>query len=132
VTFLALAAAAVIAALGALHLLFTLRDFGPRPRYFSPTDAGVMEGMRQSRTALAPGGRDYWSGVLGFNLSHSIGLLMFALLVALATLNGIGWVKPVLAIAGAVYALISYRCWFAIPTAGIVSATALMIAGWTL
>ena len=29
--------------------------------------------MPQTQTAIVPQGRDYWSGVLGFNLSHSRG-----------------------------------------------------------
>jgi hypothetical protein len=129
-TVLPFAAAAVMTLLGALHLVYTLHDFGPRPRYFRPKDASLLAAMRVTRTALAPGGRDYWSGVLGFNLSHGIGVLLFALLIALATLYEITWLKPALVAVGAAYAAISYRCWFRVPTAGILLATALMAAGW--
>jgi hypothetical protein len=129
-TNLALAASAIFALLGLVHLSLTLRDFGPRPRYFQPSDATLLDAMRQARTALAPDGRDYWSGVLGFNLSHSLGVLQFALLISLATLFEITWLKPVLVIVGAAYAAISFRCWFPIPTASILLATALMITGW--
>src|SRR5215475_12489838 len=68
-TSLAFAPVAVTAVLGTLHLVNTLHDFGSRSRYFCPRDWRLLEGMRRSRTAIAPR-RDYWSGVLGFNLSH--------------------------------------------------------------
>ena len=91
---LAFAAAAIMAVLGLLHLAYTLHDFGTRPRYFSPKNAALLDAMRETRTALAPEGRDYWSGILGFNLSHSIGVLLFALLITLATAYQILWLQP--------------------------------------
>jgi len=130
--YLAFAAAAVIALLGVLHLIYTLHDFGARPRYFQPRDAQLLDAMRQTRAAIARGGRDYWSTVLGFNLSHSLGLSMFALLICLATVDQIGWLKPVLVAIGLAYAAIAYRCWFRIPMVGALLAVALMLAGWLL
>jgi hypothetical protein len=127
---LAYAAATIMALLGVLHLFYTLYDFGPRPRYFRPSDPSVLQALRLTRTQLAPDGRDYWSGVLGFNLSHSVGVLLFALLISVATHDGIDWLKPVLVAVGVVYAAISYGCWFNIPTGGIALATALLIFGW--
>jgi hypothetical protein len=127
---LAYAAAVIMALLGVLHLVYTLYDFGPKPRYFRPSDASVLEAMRVTRTNLAPDGRDYWSGVLGFNLSHSVGVLLFALLISVATQYGVGWLKPALVAVGIIYTAISYRCWFSIPTTGIGLATVLLIVGW--
>ena len=128
---LAHAAAVLVALLGVLHLVYTLHDFGPRPRYFRPSDARLLETLRTAKTAIAPNGRDYWSGVLGFNLSHSIGVVLFALLIVIATLHEIVWLKPLLVVVGATYGMISYRCWFIVPTVGIFVATALMIVGWS-
>ncbi len=124
------AAAGIMTLLGALHVAYTLHDFGSKPRFFSPRDARLLEAMRATQTAIAPNGRDYWSGVLGFNLSHSIGVLLFALLIVVAMQYGIAWLKPILVVTGLSYAAISYRCWFPIPTIGITLATALLIAGW--
>jgi hypothetical protein len=129
-THFALAAAVIMALLGFMHIAYTLSDFGPRPRYFSPKDAKLLDAMRQTRTSIAPGGRDYWSGVIGFNLSHSLGVLQFALLIALATSYDIAWLKPLLVATGVAYAAISVRCWFAVPTSGILLSTALMATGW--
>ena len=121
-----------MALLGILHLVYTLHDFGPRPRYFRPRDARLLDEMRQTRTAIAPDGRDYWSGVLGFNLSHALGVLLFALLIYLATYYQIDWLKPGLATIGIAYAAIAYRCWFRTPMVGALLAVALMVAGWLL
>ncbi len=125
-----LVGAAIFAVLGMIHLVYTLHDFGADPRFFLPNDKTLFEAMRKSRTRIAPGGRDYWSGVLGFNLSHSIGVLLFALLIVLATLHNIAWLQPLLVLTGVIYATISYRCWFRIPTTGILIATGIIGAGW--
>jgi hypothetical protein len=129
---LAFASAAVFAVLGILHLVYTLHDFGEKPRYFSPRDASLLPAMRQTKTAIAPGGRDYWSGILGFNLSHAIGVLLFALLIVLAAQYRIVWLQPILVAIGLAFAGIAWRCWFRIPMWGCVIGTALMAAAWIL
>jgi hypothetical protein len=131
-TGLALGAATIMGLLGLVHLAFTLRDFGPRPVSFSPIDASLLDPMRRTRTALAPDGRDYWTGILGFHLSHSLGVIQFAVLIVIATMNDITGLKLGLVVLGCCYTVISYRCWFVVPTAGVLVATGLMIAGWTL
>jgi hypothetical protein len=127
---LAFGSAAIFALLGVLHLVYTLHDFGEQPRYFRPRDSSLLPAMRQTTTAIAPGGRDYWSGILGFNLSHAIGVLLFALLIVVATQYQIAWLKPLLAAIGLAFSVIAWRCWFRIPMWGSLIGTALMIAGW--
>ena len=129
---LAMASAAIFAVLGILHLVYTLHDFGERPRYFRPRDAFLLPAMRQTTTAIARGGRDYWSGILGFNLSHSIGVLLFALLIVLTALYRIIWLEPVLVIVGLAFTSIAWRCWFRIPMWSCLVGTALMLAAWLL
>jgi hypothetical protein len=129
-TYLAMAAAGIFAVLGVFHLVYTLHDFGTKPRYFRPRDAALLPAMRATQMGIAPGGRDYWSGILGFNLSHSIGVLLLALLIAVATLYQITWLKPVLVAVGIALAGIAWRCWFRVPMWGCLTGTALMIAGW--
>ena len=125
-------AAGVFAILGALHLFYALHDFGERPRYFRPADRSLLPVMRNTTMAIAPAGRDYWSGILGFNLSHSIGVLLFALLIVVAAQYQIAWLKPVLIAVGVAFAAIAWRCWFHIPMLGCLIGTALMMAGWAL
>jgi hypothetical protein len=125
-------AAAIVAGLGCPHLFYTWRDFGDRPRYFRPQDRALLEAMKLTRTNIAPNGRDYWSGVLGFNLSHSLGLLMLALLVALATFYRIIWLEPLLVALAVAYAAIAWRCWFVVPVIGVLGAALFMTVGWWL
>jgi hypothetical protein len=128
-TALAFSAAAIFGRLGLMHLAFALRDFGAAPRFFQPSDPTLLAALRATRTAMALSGRDYWSGVLGFHLSHSIGMLLFALLIAVASMHAIVWLKPALVLVGVIYAVISWRCWFALPTTAISVATILMALG---
>lgn len=127
---LAYLAAAIVAGLGCLHLFYTWRDFGDRPRYFRPQDRALLEAMKLTRTNIAPNGRDYWSGVLGFNLSHGLGLLMLALLVALATFYRITWLEPLLVALALAYAAIAWRCWFIVPVIAVLGAALFMTVGW--
>jgi hypothetical protein len=130
--FLAMMSAGVFAILGALHLVYTLHDFGERPRYFRPLDGSLLPAMRNTRMAIAPTGRDYWSGILGFNLSHSIGVLLLALLIVVTAQYQIAWLKPIVTAVGAIFAAIAWRCWFHTPMLGSLIGTALMIAAWAL
>jgi hypothetical protein len=102
--FLTIMSAGVFAVLGTLHLVYTLHDFGERPRYFRPADRSLLPAMRKTTTAIGPTGRDYWSGILGFNLSHSIGVLLFALLIVVTAQYQISWLKPILALVGGAFA----------------------------
>jgi hypothetical protein len=124
--------AAVLATLAVLHLIYTIRDFGPKPRYFVPRDASLIERMRATHVALAPRGRDYWSALLGFHLSHSIGVLLLGLLIVVASIYQIDGLKVLLVGVGAAFTFIAWRCWFHIPLIGCAAATCLMAAGWAL
>ncbi len=61
--------------LGAAHGLLTLRDLGD-PVVFTPRDATLRTAMQQSTIALHPD-INLWRAWMGFNLSHSLGLVMF-------------------------------------------------------
>ena len=125
-------AAALLATLGALHLVYTIHDAVREPRYFVPRDKALLAPMRATTVALARGGRDYWTALIGFHFSHSIGVLMFALLVVLASVYPLGWLKILLVAVGCAYTFIAWRCWFRIPFAGCAAATVLMAAGWVV
>ena len=125
------AAAAIIAILATFHLVYTLHDLVLRPRYFVPRDRALLQAMQATRIALAPNGRDFWSALLGFHLTHSIGLLLYALLIVLTATAPLPQLKPLMIGLGLILTLIAWRCWFHIPLAGCAIATALMIAAWT-
>lgn len=129
---LPLGAAGIFAVLGALHLIYTLSDMFGRPSYFAPRDAELLEAMRATRIGLAPQGRDMWSAYMGFNLTHSLALVMLALLIVLAVMLPLPALKlPSIALALLV-TLISWACFFHIPLIACAAASALMIAGWAM
>jgi len=124
-------AAAMLATLATLHLVYTIHDFLFEPRYFSPRDRSLLARLRTTHNAMTPAGRDYWSALLGFHLSHSIGVLLFALLIVLASLHGMGWLKMLLVALGGVFSWIAWRCWFRVPLYVCAGATTLMLVGWS-
>ncbi len=130
--FLPLAAAAIIGVLGMLHLIYTLRDIVSRPRYFVPRDPALLDAMRGTHAALAPNGHDFWSVLLGIHLTHSIGLLLFALLIVLTVVTPLPALKPLMIGVGLVLTFIAWQFFFHIPLIGVALATALMIVGWLL
>ncbi|MDQ8729059.1 hypothetical protein [Bradyrhizobium sp. LHD-71] len=130
--YLPLAAAAIIGTLGLIHLIYTLRDLLSRPRYFAPRDPVLLEAMRGTQIAVAPNGHDYWSVLLGIHLTHGIGLLLFALLIALTVITPLPALKLLMIGLGLVLTFIAWRFFFHIPLIGCAIATALMIAGWLL
>src|SRR5262249_60632074 len=81
---------------------------------------------------IGPTSRDYWSGILGFNLSHNIGVLVFALLIVVTAQYQISWLKPIPALVGGAFAVISWRCWFCVPMLGSFIGTALIVVSWVL
>lgn len=128
--YLPLAAAGIIAALATLHLVYTLHDVFFLPRYFVPRDRALLDAMRQTKLALAPTGHDYWSALLGFHLTHSVGLLLFALLIVLSVTVPLPALRPLLIAISLVLTLICWRFWFHIPLIGCAVASALLIVGW--
>ena len=129
-TWLPFAAAAIIAVLAVLHLAYTLHDLFGQPRYFTPRDRALLEAMRATNLSLAPTGRDFWSAMLGFHLTHSIGLLLFALLIVLSVTTPLPALRPLLIGIALVLTLIAWRCWFHIPLMGCAAVSVLLIAGW--
>lgn len=68
-------AGAIFVVLGGLHGVLTLCDVS-NPRAFTPTDAAVRYAMEGARLALNPRA-NLWQAWLGFNLSHSVGVILF-------------------------------------------------------
>jgi hypothetical protein len=65
--------------LGALHALYTFLDIG-RPRRIVPGDLALIEVLEKETIRLAGTGTTFWRGWIGFNFSHSLGALLFAML----------------------------------------------------
>jgi hypothetical protein len=67
--------ASIFMILGIFHGVLTLQDLR-NPRTFTPPDAALRQAMQQSNIAIHPQ-TNLWKAWLGFNLSHSLGLVMF-------------------------------------------------------
>ena len=68
-------AASMFLLMGAQHAVLTLRDLG-NPTAFTPPDPALRQAMQQSSIRLHRS-INLWRAWLGFNLTHSLGLVMF-------------------------------------------------------
>ncbi len=126
----------VFGVLGLLHLLYTYAD-ARRPRRLAPDDPALVEAMRTSSVRLSRGGTTMWRAWLGFNFSHSLGVLLFAfcciaLGVSLRTVAPPRSALLLLVLIGGIYLWIGIRYWFRVPVAGIAVGTACLAAAWML
>ena len=122
---------AIFAVLGVLHLIYTLMDLRV-PKYFAPRDRKVIAFMQQTHVALAKNPKNYWESYLGFNLSHSLGILVFV-----ATYSVLSVIAPeiifhpamsfLLIGTGGIFAFLAYRFWFSIPLIGSLCGTFLFV-----
>lgn len=119
--------AGIFLLLGMIHAILTLRDLS-NPRTFTPTDAAVLTAMQASQLAIAPNETNLWKAWLGFNLSHSLGILLFG-----GELLGIGLfqftlfahsplIQSVTLLVSAAYFVLSVCFWFSRPAIGSAAA----------
>jgi hypothetical protein len=127
----------VYAALGTAHGLFTLRDLR-HPQTFTPTDDTVrlaMESTGVVMSAKRPWAQTLWRTWLGINLTHALGLLVFAgLLLTMAFADGSAFADSSLTvlavIVAAVYVLIARAFLFIAPAVAASVALACIAAAW--
>ena len=125
---------AVFGVLGALHAVYTLLDLGD-PRRLVPDDPSVARAMANSALRLSGGRTDMWRAWVGFNFSHSLGVLMVAGLALWAGFRiktlpcGI---IPALTLIGCVYLVLALLYWFRAPAIGVAIGTGCFAAAWVL
>lgn len=128
-SLLVAASAAIVVVFGALHLLYTFR--GNR---LDPREAGMRQAMEQSTPRITRE-TTIWRAWVGFNATHSLGLMMFGLvyahlaLAAPALLFGSPFLQGVGLVLLASYVVLSRRYFFSVPFRGVVVATLLYVAG---
>jgi len=119
--------AAVIFALGALHLLYTFRGTKLHPR-----DPDLRARLEQAPLVLTRQ-TTMWKAWIGFNASHSYGALLFGSVYGyLALAHGAclfqSWFLLSLGLLALVgYAFLGKIYWFSVPYRGILLATALYV-----
>ncbi len=115
-------AGAIFLVLGTLHGVLTLRDVA-RPRAFTPTDDRVRVAMQGARLAFNPRA-NLWEAWLGFNLSHSLGVVLFGggVLVlawfAFPVFAASHLLQGAIAVVATAYLVLSLRFWFWGPAVG--------------
>jgi hypothetical protein len=67
---------ALFGILGLVHAFYTFTD-SIRPRRLVPDKPVVMQDMASTGVCLAKGDTTMWRAWVGFNLSHSLGALIF-------------------------------------------------------
>lgn len=123
----------VFAAMGLLHAVYTFTD-ARHPRRLVPDDPAVTEAMRASGVRMARGGTTMWRAWVGFNLSHSLGAVVYG---ACCIFLGVASRSPalprtalVLPVAvGVLYLWLALRYWFRAPAIGIALGTTMLSIG---
>jgi hypothetical protein len=122
VQILLIAGSSIFLLLGAIHGVLTLKDLG-NPRYFTPRDVKLRTAMEHSTIALHPK-INLWQAWLGFNLSHSLGLIMFGgafLYLSIfhsSLFSQSSLLQACSILVSAAYLIMSLRFWFSNPAIG--------------
>lgn len=129
-------AGGIYVVLGGLHALYTFLDIR-NPRRIVPDDPAVTAAMAASHVRLTRGGTTVWRAWVGFNLSHSLGAILFGALCILtgASLQSLAvpqWVLLLFTVISALYLVMAIRYWFRIPVGGTAIATACCLVAWLM
>jgi hypothetical protein len=121
-----IAAGAIFCLFGLLHAIYTLGDI-VRPRRLAPSDPDLVGRMKSSGLRLSKDRTNMWDAWLGFNLSHSLGAVVFGAVCMTASS------KPFLAclaVVSFIYLIVAIRFWFYVPAIGIAIAVACLLGAW--
>ena len=124
----------VFGALGGLHAVYTLLDLR-NPRWLVPVDPSVSQAMANSALKLSRGATDMWRAWIGFNFSHSLGVLLFGALAIWAGCRvntlPVG-ILPALTLIGGIYEVLCLLYWFRDPAIGVAIVTGCFTVAWIL
>ena len=124
----------VFGVLGELHAIYTLLDLR-NPRRLVPVDPSVAHAMANSALRLSGGGTDMWRAWIGFNFSHSLGVLLLAAVAIWAgtrmRMVPVGIVAA-LTLIGCIYLALALLYWFRFPAIGVAIGTSCFAAAWVL
>ena len=124
----------LFALLGGLHAIYTLLD-ERNPQRLAPVDPSVAHAMANSSVRLSRGGADMWRAWIGFNFSHSLGVLLFGALAIWAGCRvnrlPVG-ILPALTLIGCIYEVLCLLYWFRDPAIGVAIVTGCFAVAWIL
>jgi len=125
---------AVFFLLDGSHAVYTLLDLR-NPRWLVPDDPSVAKAMANTALRLSGGRTDMWRAWIGFNFSHSLGLLLVG---ALGIWAGAriktfpAGILPVLTLIGCIYLVLCLLYWFRDPAVGLAIGTGCFALAWIL
>jgi len=128
-SLLVAAAAALVLALGLIHLLYTFH--GPK---LTPRAVGLRAAMEATSPRISSA-TTMWRAWVGFNASHSLGAILFGLVYGYlaCTLPEVLFASRFLCALGMgvllSYATLGWFYWFSVPFAGVVISALLFAAG---
>ena len=131
-SLLVAASAAIVLVLGSLHLLYTFRG-----NKLDQREPGLRQAMEQSAPRITRE-TTMWRAWVGFNATHSLGILLFGLtygylaLTAPGLLFGSLFLQALALVLLASYVVLARLYFFSVPFRGVVAATLLYIAGITV
>jgi len=119
--------AAVLGLLGTLHIIYTFFTNKLEPR-----DAAVAGAIKATSLVLTRR-TSLWNAWIGFNGSHGLGILLFAVTYLLLAVGHMSWLRdsPTLTwlpVGGGAACLSLGRYWFRTPIIGLTIATACFLA----
>jgi hypothetical protein len=134
--FLLDAGGGIFVLLGLLHALYTYLDIG-RPRRLVPQDPSVARAMSGSNLRLSGSGTTMWRAWVGFNFSHSLGVVLFGTVclgagLVLGTVLLPAWMLFGFVVIAALYLVVGVVYWFRIPVAGIAVAGVCFLTAWII
>jgi hypothetical protein len=126
----------VFVLLGLLHGIYTYLDID-RPRRLVPRDPAVMQAMAKCNLRLSGTGTTMWRAWVGFNFSHSLGVILFGTIcigagAVLGTMVLPAWILFLFVVVASIYLAVGQLYWFRIPVAGIVLAEVCLLIAWLM
>jgi hypothetical protein len=122
--------------LGTAHAVHTPRLPTER-KGLSPSEPSLAEAMTRS-SLLLTARTDMWRAWVGFNLSHSLGILLFGAVVVLVGRTPVSFAHnasiflPLAVVVSLAYLGLGFAYWFRTPLIGIGVSVVLFSAAWTL
>ncbi len=122
--------------LGMLHAVATPRT-PAQSKGLSPRDGALREAMARE-TVLLTRRTTLWLAWVGFNLSHSLGAVLFGSVILLVGRSQASFQKqanvflPFVVLVCAIYLWLALRYWFRTPIVGIALAGVCFVASWVL
>jgi hypothetical protein len=132
--YLFLAGAVPFVVLGLAHALATPVAID-RPKGLSPADTGLATAMAETRLVLTRR-TNMWLAWVGFNFSHSLGALLFGVVVLMIGRSAASFAAegrvfvPLAVVVSSAYLILALRYWFRTPILGCALSVVLFVSSW--